>query len=163
MSSPAGAQPAGQQVIDISSLDIAQLGEIKKQLEDELNHLTNSFAKLKQAQSKFKACVDNVKEVKAENANKSILVPLTNSLYVPGKLVDTEHVIVDVGTGYFVKKTRPQAQTYYQSKIEYLQTNIEKLEEAINRKRENVSTVVGVLRQKVAQAASSAGPSAKKS
>lgn len=35
---------------------------------------------------------------------KTILVPLTNSLYVPGKLVDTEHVIVDVGTGYFVKK-----------------------------------------------------------
>lgn len=34
----------------------------------------------------------------------TILVPLTNSLYVPGKLSDTEHVIVDIGTGYYVKK-----------------------------------------------------------
>ena len=35
---------------------------------------------------------------------KTILVPLTNSLYVPGKLCDPDHVIVDVGTGYFVRK-----------------------------------------------------------
>jgi hypothetical protein len=34
------------------------------------------------------------------------LVPLTNSLYVPGKLCDPDHVIVDVGTGYFVRKVR---------------------------------------------------------
>ena len=31
-------------------------------------------------------------------------MPLTNSLYVPGKLSDVENVIVDVGTGYYVKK-----------------------------------------------------------
>ena len=33
-------------------------------------------------------------------------MPLTNSLYVPGKPSDTEYVIVDVGTGYYVKKVR---------------------------------------------------------
>jgi prefoldin alpha subunit len=38
------------------------------------------------------------------DTGKTILVPLTNSLYVPGKLSDPEYVIVDVGTGYFVKK-----------------------------------------------------------
>ena len=37
---------------------------------------------------------------------KTTLVPLTNSLYVPGKLADTDHVIVDIGTGYYVKKVR---------------------------------------------------------
>lgn len=37
---------------------------------------------------------------------KTILVPLTNSLYVPGKLSDPENVIVDIGTGYYVKKVR---------------------------------------------------------
>ncbi|KAH9168548.1 hypothetical protein EDB89DRAFT_1576904 [Lactarius sanguifluus] len=36
------------------------------------------------------------------------MVPLTGSLYVPGKLRDVENlnVIVDVGTGYNVQKTR---------------------------------------------------------
>ena len=38
--------------------------------------------------------------------DKTILVPLTNSLYVPGKLSDPDHVIVDIGTGYYVQKVR---------------------------------------------------------
>lgn len=45
--------------------------------------------------------------------DKTILVPLTNSLYVPGKLSDPDNVIVDVGTGYFVKKVRNQDHTVY--------------------------------------------------
>ena len=36
--------------------------------------------------------------------DKTILVPLTGSLYVPGKLQDVENVIIDVGTGYYVQK-----------------------------------------------------------
>jgi len=35
---------------------------------------------------------------------KPILVPLTSSLYVPGTLADTDNVIVDVGTGFYVEK-----------------------------------------------------------
>ncbi len=33
-----------------------------------------------------------------------ILVPLTSSLYVPGKITDPENVVIDIGTGYYVKK-----------------------------------------------------------
>lgn len=35
---------------------------------------------------------------------KTTLLPLTASLYVPGKLSDPEKVIVDIGTGYYVEK-----------------------------------------------------------
>ena len=37
-------------------------------------------------------------------SDKKILIPLTSSLYVPGRIKDTENVIVDVGTGYYVEK-----------------------------------------------------------
>jgi hypothetical protein len=40
------------------------------------------------------------------NAGKAILVPLTASLYVPGALADTDKVIVDIGTGFFVERVR---------------------------------------------------------
>lgn len=33
-----------------------------------------------------------------------ILIPLTSSLYVPGKLADRQKVIVDIGTGFYVEK-----------------------------------------------------------
>ncbi len=36
--------------------------------------------------------------------DKPVLIPLTSSLYVPGTLADTEKVIVDVGTGFYVEK-----------------------------------------------------------
>ena len=41
------------------------------------------------------------------HTGKQVLVPLTSSLYVPGRLSDTETVVVDIGTGYYVKKVRP--------------------------------------------------------
>jgi prefoldin alpha subunit len=42
--------------------------------------------------------------LQAHETGKRVLVPLTSSLYVPGKLTDVENVVVDVGTGYYVKK-----------------------------------------------------------
>lgn len=35
---------------------------------------------------------------------KPAMIPLTSSLYVAGQLSDVGHVIVDIGTGYYVKK-----------------------------------------------------------
>lgn len=34
----------------------------------------------------------------------SVLVPLTNSLYVRGELADADTVLVDIGTGFLVEK-----------------------------------------------------------
>ncbi|KAF9645250.1 Prefoldin-domain-containing protein [Thelephora ganbajun] len=145
-----------QQQISVTDLDVPQLADVRRQLDEELTHLTNSFTQLKQAQAKFRSCIDNVAEVKPSNKNTTILVPLTNSLYVPGKLRDLENVIVDVGTGYYVKKTRAQATKHYQSKVDYLQSNLETLQETILKKQENLTFVVNVLQSKI-QAQSPAG------
>jgi prefoldin alpha subunit len=41
---------------------------------------------------------------RANEVGREILIPLTSSLYVPGRLTDVENVVIDVGTGYYVKK-----------------------------------------------------------
>lgn len=97
-------------------------------------------------------------EVKPENKGKTILVPLTNSLYVPGKLYDPDHVIVDVGTGYFVRKTRAQALKHYSNKVEYIRKNLETLEETISRKRDNMNSLISVLQSKIQQEAQTKKP-----
>jgi prefoldin alpha subunit len=94
-------------------------------------------------------------------------VPLTNSLYVPGKLCNPEYVIVDVGTGYFVQKVRPcsifsmlikltafnqtraQALKHYTAKVEYIRTNLDTLEETISKKRENMNYLINVMQSKL--------------
>ncbi|KAJ0352575.1 hypothetical protein KNSL1_002486 [Colletotrichum chrysophilum] len=95
----------GSETINLETLDVQQLSQVKKQLEEELEHLTSSFAQLHSAQAKFRECLRCVKaRPGSEEAERSVLVPLTNSLYVRGELSDPKHVIVDVGTGFYVEK-----------------------------------------------------------
>ena len=89
---------------------------------------------------------------------KQILVPLTSSLYVPGKLADTEHVLVDVGTGFYVEKTTADAQTFYNAKIEELGKNTKELENIVNGKANNLRMVEEVLRQKMLVGQAQQGP-----
>lgn len=76
-------------------------------------------------------------------------MPLTSSLYVPGKLKDTEIVIVDVGTGFFVEKKVDEAKVFYEAKVKELQSNLGELEKIIGNKTETVRAVEGALRQKI--------------
>jgi prefoldin alpha subunit len=103
--------------VDITTLSIPQLRALQSRLSSELEHLTNSHAKLRAAQSKFRDCVRSIndgiigpkktttKETEEDKSN-SILVPLTSSLYVKGRLANRDKVIVDVGTGFYVEKVR---------------------------------------------------------
>ncbi|KAK0498016.1 Prefoldin subunit-domain-containing protein [Armillaria luteobubalina] len=137
------------QQVNVADLDLSQLGDVRKQLEEELGHLTSSFAQLKQAQVKFKTCIENIGDVKPQNKDKTILVPLTNSLYVPGKICDTENVIVDVGTGYYVQKSRVEAVKHYSDKVEFLNNNLVVLEDTISKKRENMTYLLNVMQSKL--------------
>lgn len=68
---------------------------------------------------------------------------------MPGKLKDTETVIVDVGTGFFVEKKIDEAKVFYEGKVKELQTNLGELEKIITNKTETVRAVEGALRQKI--------------
>ena len=75
------------------------------------------------------------------NLGTPILVPLTPSLYVPGKLASTETVLVDIGTGFYVEKTPPAAQTFYKGKVEELGKNLGDLEQIVQGKQGNLGVV----------------------
>jgi prefoldin alpha subunit len=119
------------------------------------------------AQQKFKDCIVSVKDGVAGSAqgmrchenldsdisnnwlDKTLLVPLTSSLYVPGKLASTSHVLVDVGTGFYVEKTTDDALTFYNGKVDELAGNIKELENVVNGKANNLRMIEEVLRQKM--------------
>ncbi|KAJ9164557.1 Class II aaRS and biotin synthetase [Coniochaeta hoffmannii] len=139
----------GQQV-NLDSLSAQQLSQVKKQLDEEVEHLTNSFTQLHAAQQKFKECLRCVKaQTPATGEKKDILVPLTNSLYVKGKLADPDRVIVDVGTGFYVEKDTKSAAEFYDDKVKQLASNITDLEAIVQQKTNNLRVVEEVLRQKV--------------
>ncbi|KAF9173875.1 subunit of tubulin prefoldin [Mortierella sp. AD011] len=138
-----------QPKIELQDLDLTQLVEVKKQLEDELSHLTSSFGQLKQAQNRFVDCIESCKAVNASNNDKTILVPLTSSLYVPGKLANVDKVIVDIGTGYYVEKTTEDAIKFYNRKVEFVKENLEKIQAAVTQKQGNLRSLVDVMQYKL--------------
>ena len=103
--SGAGGASGGGQQIDLSTLSAQQILQVKKQLDEEMEHLNNSFTQLKGAQTRFSECAKGIETgVKGVDEGAPMLVPLTTSLYVPGKLASREKVVIDVGTGFYVEK-----------------------------------------------------------
>ncbi|KAF2862789.1 Prefoldin alpha subunit [Piedraia hortae CBS 480.64] len=136
--------------VDLTSLSAQQLAQVKKQLDDEVQHLTRSYESLQMAQQKFRDCIKSIKDgVAGSVKDKPLLVPLTSSLYVPGRLSDTKNVLVDIGTGYYVEKSTDDAQKFYSAKIEELGKNIKDLGVVVNGKANNLRAVEEVLRQKM--------------
>ncbi|KAL6887863.1 Prefoldin [Trichoderma evansii] len=148
-----------KEAINLDTLEPQQLAQVKKQLEEELEHLTNSFSQLHGAQNKFRECLRCVQSRAADSqGSKAVLVPLTNSLYVSGELTSTDTVLVDVGTGFMIEKSLKSAEKFYNAKVKELGDNLKELEGIVQSKQMNVRTIEEVLRQKI-MAAQSEGQS----
>ncbi|GEM12237.1 prefoldin subunit 5 [Rhodotorula toruloides] len=131
MSAPPGS-------VSLQDLSLEQIGQVRTQLEQELKHLTAAFGDLKAAQSKFMAY-------------KKVLIPLTGSLYVTGRIADPDNVLVDIGTGYFVEKETKQAKALYNSKVLALKSNLATLQQQIEKKQDNFTACGEMMRVKMAQ------------
>jgi hypothetical protein len=66
-----------------------------------------------------------------------MLIPLTPSVYVAGKLAEQDRVLVDIGTGYFVEKDCKGADEYYVRKVKYLQEQLGMLGQVLADKRQS--------------------------
>ncbi|KAA8652046.1 hypothetical protein EYZ11_004175 [Aspergillus tanneri] len=162
---PTSDPPPGS--VNINSLSAPQLRALQTRLSSELEHLTSSHAKLRAAQSKFRDCVRSINEgvlgseKKGTDGKDGILVPLTSSLYVKGKLTDREKVLVDVGTGFYVEKTAQKAIEFYDEKIKTLEANLLELEKIVQTKSSQQRLFEDALRQKLlSERSSSSGTAA---
>lgn len=63
-------------LVNLDTLEPQQLAQVKKQLEEELEHLTNSFSQLHGAQNKFRECLRCVQSRAADSQGTSRLPPL---------------------------------------------------------------------------------------
>jgi prefoldin alpha subunit len=78
---------------------------------------------------------------KGTEGREEILVPLTSSLYVKGRLTDREKVLVDVGTGFYIEKTAPKAIAFYEDKVKGLDANLQELEKIVSGKSQQLRVV----------------------
>ncbi|KAK6471202.1 prefoldin subunit 5 [Huso huso] len=137
--------------VNLAELSLPQLEGLKGQFEQETEFLTSSIAQLKVVQTKYVEAKDCMNVLKTENKGKELLVPLTSSMYVPGTLSDVEHVLVDVGTGYYVEKNVEDTKEFFKRKIDFLTKQIEKIQPALQEKHSMKQAVIEVMNMKIQQ------------
>ncbi|CAM9906973.1 unnamed protein product [Scytosiphon promiscuus] len=140
-----------QQSIDLSVLSLEQLNQMKTQHEEEVQNLSGNFVKLRDAQARFSESITAVEALGTKVEDKEILVPLTQSLYVPGRIVEADKMMVDVGTGYYVQKDQQRTAEFLGRKKDMVTTNLESLRGAIDVKRKNLEAIVTVMRRKIGE------------
>ncbi|OBA21093.1 Prefoldin alpha subunit [Metschnikowia bicuspidata var. bicuspidata NRRL YB-4993] len=135
-----------QRRIDLSQLEPQQIVEIRKSTEEEIQHFTQSLKALQTAQLKLQDCISTIDNMDSTD-NSALLVPMTSSLYLPGKIKDKGTYLVDIGTGYFAEKSSSEAKLVYQKKHTKLEGDSRKLKEILVQKNEIMNQINMVLRK----------------
>ena len=100
---------------------------------------------------RFQESQESITRCSADDKDKEILVPLTGSMYVPGKLSEPEKVIVDIGTGYYVEKDLDSAKEYFSKKVKYVTEQMEKVQAIGNEKNKVREMVMDIMESKLQQ------------
>lgn len=126
--------------VPIENLSLEQLTYVGKQIEQEISSYSSYYTSLKVALNKFTDNKEYVKDL-TSCKDKEILVPLTSSLYVPGKSSNISSVMVEVGAQYFVETKVDNAEKFCDRKIKMIKDNMDKIDEVIKTKNNHMNVI----------------------
>jgi len=69
-----------------------------------MGNIQDSLSTLHGCKAKYAGSKDALEAFQPDWENRQILVPLTSSMYVPGRIKDLNNFIIDIGTGYYIEK-----------------------------------------------------------
>ena len=130
----------GSKEIPLENLTLEQLSYIGKQLEQEIASYSSYYTSLKVALNKFLDNKEYVKDLTTAK-DKEILVPITSSLYVPGKCGDISNVMVEIGTNYFVETKLENAEKFCERKLTMIKSSMEKIDEILKTKSNHMNVL----------------------
>ncbi|XP_026466089.1 prefoldin subunit 5-like [Ctenocephalides felis] len=136
--------------VNLTELNINQLGQLKHQLDQELTLFQESVQTLKIAQGKFLDSAESLDKIPLEDSKDNfVMVPLTSSMYVPGTISDRQNVIIDIGTGYYAQKSIPNAKDYFKRRAAFVTEQMEKIQAMGSEKTKIRDTICDVIELKL--------------
>lgn len=134
--------------IPLGSLPPKQLERIQSDLQREIEVISASLAQLSNAVQRLTASKDNAIEIATLQKGKEIMVPLTNTICVPGHISDVNKLLIDVGTGFYIEKTPDEASQYFARRASLLKDEHDKATQIHTQKRQQLEAVSAVLQRK---------------
>merc|ERR1719231_1537307 len=137
-----------QKPLPIEKASMQQLQGIKQQLDTDTQNLQVTAATLSEASSRFLQSGKCVEQLSKSKEGDEILVPLTSSLYIPGKLTNLKSVLVEVGTGYYCTKSIPAGKKYCDDKVSMINEQVSTMNKTLKEKQGQLSQVEAVMQQR---------------
>ena len=94
--------------VPIEKLSVEQLNYVGQQIEKEIKNYSQYYSSLRAVNNKYLDNKEYIKQLK-EYKDKEILVPMTSSLYIPGKCADVKKLTIEIGANFFVETTIEKA------------------------------------------------------
>ena len=69
------------------------------------------------------------------------MVPITSSLYIPGKCSDIKSVMIEVGANYFVEISLPKADSFCDRKVKIIKESKDKIDGIITTKNDQLNNI----------------------
>jgi len=139
----------GKEAINLMALSLDQLNQLKSSIEEELQGLNGAIQQLQISRNKLHTSKEALARLDSTPEGTPMLVPMTSSLYVPGETTALDTVIVDVGTGYFIEKSVPEAKLFIDRKMALIEQQANNVQSAAQFKRNNLNQTVEVMNRKV--------------
>ncbi|EAY13467.1 coiled-coil protein, putative [Trichomonas vaginalis G3] len=143
MSAPA------DQGVPVTSLNIQQIMNLKKQFEEELTQLQATITLTNETVLKTQQAKNELKQFTAVETGKTMLVPITESLYVTGTVSSQKRPIIELGTGYFAETSVEKAEAFFNRRLKRLNAQQENLRNSFKEKQQQYQMVVQVANQKI--------------
>jgi prefoldin alpha subunit len=135
--------------VSLSALPLQQLLLIRRQINDELQHLSATIRVTNEAIAKTQNAKEALATFAATDPGKEMLVPITGSMYVHGVVHASKRPIIELGTGYFVETSIENASAFFSRKIARLNGQHELLRTSLRENEQKQQIVNAIVAQKV--------------
>lgn len=126
--------------VPLEKLTKDQLQYVGKQIDAEIQSYSSYYTSLKVAHNKFLDNKDYIHDLKTYE-NKDILVPITSSLYLPGKCSDVKKLTIEIGGNFFVETSIDRAEQFCDRKIDTIKKSMDKIDQIIKNKSDQLNAI----------------------
>lgn len=139
--------PAG--TINLDAMSLEELNQLKQQEEGRLQALTNRFAQLRAVAARLNASTMAISELSPASEGKEVMVPLTESVYVPGKIREPSKFLVEIGTGFYVEKSSKDTTAFLERKLKLVDVNSDNITKVVQATNQNLQTLNSTMQGKM--------------
>ena len=112
--------------VPLEKLTKEQLNYLGNEIKKEITNYSSYYSSYKIALNKYYDNKEYIKDLR-NYENKEILIPMTSSLYIPGKCIDVKRLTIEIGGNFFVETTIDKADKFCDRKIETLKKNMDEI------------------------------------